>query len=72
MGMTMKGFKVVEHIVEFLIWNSRRAMFLAVIACMCAYFAVLLMTVIDLLQIVLPVFKRYMTLDPSPDHQVLH
>jgi uncharacterized membrane protein YqhA len=72
MGVSMKGFKIVENFVESLIWNSRRAMFLAVIACMCAYFAVLIMTVVDLFQIVVPIFKRYLTLNMSPDHQALH
>jgi uncharacterized membrane protein YqhA len=68
----MGTFKRIEEGVEFLIWNSRRVMFFAVIACMLAYFAVLAMTVIDLLQIVLPVFSRYLILDFSGSHQALH
>src|SRR4051794_11066716 len=67
----MSAFKRVEYIVELAVWNSRRAMFLAVVACLLAFFAVLAMTVIDLIQIVLPVFRKLVSLDFS-GNLVLH
>ncbi len=68
----MTAFKTIEKGIEFLIWNSRRAMFFAVLACLLAYFAILAMTVVDLVQIVLPVFRRYLTLESNGSHQALH
>ena len=67
----MKAFKTVEQVIEVLIWNSRRAMFFAVVACLLAYFAVLAMTIVDLVHFVLPVFRKYFSLDFSGD-PVLH
>jgi uncharacterized membrane protein YqhA len=46
-------------------------MFLAVVACLIAYFAVLAMTVVDLVQFVIPVYRRYASFDFSGD-PVLH
>jgi uncharacterized membrane protein YqhA len=61
------AFKKIELAIELLIWNSRRAMFFAVVACLIAYFAVLAMTIVDLVQFVLPVYKKYVSLDFSGD-----
>jgi uncharacterized membrane protein YqhA len=47
-------------------------MFLAVIACMLAYFAVLAMTVIDLMHIVVPVLKGFLTFESTGGDPVLH
>jgi uncharacterized membrane protein YqhA len=63
--------KRVEPVVEHLIWGSRHFMFLAVVACLVAYFAVLAMTVVDLVQFVLPVYRKYASFDFSGD-PVLH
>ncbi|MEA2875399.1 MAG: hypothetical protein QOF14_595 [Hyphomicrobiales bacterium] len=59
-GRTVSAFiKRVEFVVEHLIWGSRHAMFFAVVACLIAYFAVLAMTIVDLVQFVLPVYRKY-------------
>jgi uncharacterized membrane protein YqhA len=68
----MRVFTKIEGSVESLIWNSRRAIFLAVIACMVAFFAVLFMTVIDLFQVVIPVYKQIINLDFAADTSHLH
>jgi uncharacterized membrane protein YqhA len=59
--------KKVESVVEHLIWGSRHCMFFAVVACLIAYFAVLAMTVVDLIQFVLPVYRKYASFDFSGD-----
>lgn len=66
----MSAFRNVERIIELLIWNSRRAMFLAVVACLLAYFAVLAMTIVDLVQFVMPVYKKFAAFDFSGDPQL--
>ena len=68
----MAQFQKVEALVESLLWNSRRAMFLAVIACMVAFFTVLFMTVIDLFHVVIPVLKRIINLEFTIDASQLH
>jgi uncharacterized membrane protein YqhA len=68
----MAVFTKIERLVESLIWNSRRAIFLAVVACMVAFFAVLFMTVIDLFQVVIPVYKQIITLEFAADTSHLH
>jgi uncharacterized membrane protein YqhA len=59
--------KRVEFVVEHLIWGSRHAMFFAVVACLIAYFAVLAMTIVDLVQFVLPIYRKYASFDFSGD-----
>jgi uncharacterized membrane protein YqhA len=68
----MASFQKIERLVEYLLWNSRRAMFLAVIACMVAFFTVLFMTVIDLFHVVIPVLKRIFSLEFTTDASQLH
>jgi uncharacterized membrane protein YqhA len=68
----MASFAKIESWVENLIWGSRRAMILAVIACMVAFFSVLLMTVIDLFHVVTPVLKRIVYLEFTSDASQLH
>jgi uncharacterized membrane protein YqhA len=68
----MMSFQKIEWSVERLLWGSRRAMFLAVIACMIAFFTVLFMTVIDLIHVVAPVLKRFMNLEFATDASELH
>jgi uncharacterized membrane protein YqhA len=63
----MALFQKIESWVENLIWGSRRAMILAVIACMVAFFSILLMTVIELFHVVMPVLTRFAHLDFSVD-----
>lgn len=62
----------IEGVVEKAIWGSRKVMFFAALACLLAFFAVLGMTIIDLIHIVMPVFREFTSLDFSerPDvHQ---
>jgi uncharacterized membrane protein YqhA len=68
----MTPFQRAENLVENMIWGSRRAMLLAVIACMIAFFAVLFMTVIDLIHVVVPVYTRIVSLDFATDASKLH
>jgi uncharacterized membrane protein YqhA len=68
----MSLFQKIERWVEYLLWNSRRAMFLAVIACMIAFFAVLFMTVIDLFHVVTPVLRRLVGFEFAADAGQLH
>jgi uncharacterized membrane protein YqhA len=68
----MTPFQRTESFVENLIWGSRRAMIFAVIACMAAFFSILLMTVIDLFHIVVPVLKRIVYFEWSADSSQLH
>src|SRR4051794_24484174 len=68
----MAHFQKIENFVESLLWNSRRAMFLAVIACMVAFFTVLFMTVIDLFHVVIPVLKWIVSLEFTTDASQLH
>jgi uncharacterized membrane protein YqhA len=68
----MTPFQNIERFVEYLLWGSRRAMFLAVIACMVAFFAVLFMTVIDLFHVVTPVLKRIVNFEFTTDASQLH
>jgi len=66
------SFQKIEKWVEGLLWNSRRVMFLAVMACMVAFFTVLLMTVIDLIHVVAPVLARFKNLEFATDASELH
>jgi uncharacterized membrane protein YqhA len=63
----MAVFQRIESWVENLIWGSRRAMILGVIACMVAFFSILLMTVVELFHVVMPVLTRFAHLDFSID-----
>jgi uncharacterized membrane protein YqhA len=68
----MTLFSMIEKSVEYLLWGSRRAMFFAVIACMVAFFSVLLLTVIELFHVVAPVLGRLAILDFTSDTTKLH
>jgi uncharacterized membrane protein YqhA len=68
----MKPFSLLENLIEYLLWGSRRFMFFAVIACMVAFFSVLFLTVIELFHVVGPVLTRFLSLDFSTDTTALH
>jgi uncharacterized membrane protein YqhA len=63
----MAVLQKIESWVEGLLWGSRRAMILAVIACMVAFFSILLMTVIEVFHVVTPVLTRFAHLNFGVD-----
>lgn len=69
--MTYYFKKYVERPTEWLLWHSRRAIFIAVIACLSAYFAILLMASVDILKLAAPVFSEYFFRDDE-GREVLH